>query len=394
MAPMVEELNEQIQLVNLDSTNPNEDPSPSQADSDHESEFDESDRSYKPKTEKFTMNFLASLIPKKFNGNRKELNAFTINCTAAYKLASETQKIPLLYAILAKIDDPAKSQLTHLTFNNWNELKQKLRDLYLDKKHYSQLFEELNSIKQNFKETIPQYLSRLELALAEVMKEIPNIEKDPNLLPGAISSIQQIALNRFVYHCLPQFSQVLRWKKPVSLQEAYNIASEEEQALTYVSQNRKSKFENNKSSYNRHGYTHMNKYCNTCKKKGHTSSECYRNKARSYAISSTGSQTCHYCHKQGHFAAKCIKKRNEQGKFNKYSNSSSSRNSNSSNNSSRSCTYCKKDGHTMEQCYKKKNDSKKEVIAGTNTNALNCNELPSQDAQSWGSEVEILGASQ
>lgn len=151
----------------------------------------------------FSLTFLASLIPKPFSGNRSELNYFILDCISAFNLAKPNQITPLLCTVLSKIEDPAKTQLTNFTFENWDELKTKLKSLYQDKERYAQLFEELNNLKQFQKETMSQYYRRIELAQTNVLKEISLIETDEAMLSGSIKNIAQITLSRFIYHSQP-----------------------------------------------------------------------------------------------------------------------------------------------------------------------------------------------
>ena len=67
--------------------------------------------------------FLTDLIPKEFSGDRFELGQFIANCNNADSLATDRQKIPLLYFILSKISGHAKEQFAFQRFNTWSELK-------------------------------------------------------------------------------------------------------------------------------------------------------------------------------------------------------------------------------------------------------------------------------
>lgn len=96
----------------------------------------------------FSLQNIFSLIPKSFDGNRSELFEFLSNCENALSLCEENQKRFLLAFIFSKLTGSARSQIQDKTFNNWQTLKDTLITLYSDCKHYSQLMEELNTVKQ------------------------------------------------------------------------------------------------------------------------------------------------------------------------------------------------------------------------------------------------------
>lgn len=179
----------------------------------------------------YSIGFLSKLIARRFSGNRKELNSFIVDCNSAFKLAHPSQKEALMYNVLSKLDDPAKTQLTNTEYDTWEELREKLNSLYKEKRSHAQLLQDLNNIQQGPNEKIPEFYTRLEAALAEVIKEIKEREINPDRLSGAIDNVNDVALNRFVYYSIPMISCVLRWKSPNTLQEAYTTALEEERAM-------------------------------------------------------------------------------------------------------------------------------------------------------------------
>ena len=119
----------------------------------------ESETLNNPTPLEFEMKFLCD--PKEFTGNRYELGQFIANCNNADELASMGQKNSLLYFILSRISGHATEQLVFHKFNNWCELKERLKILYQEKKHYCQIMEDLNNCKQTRSEDITSYHQRL-----------------------------------------------------------------------------------------------------------------------------------------------------------------------------------------------------------------------------------------
>lgn len=177
------------------------------------------------------MQFLCNLIPEEFSGNRYELGQFIASCNNADELASARQKTPLLYFILSKISGNAKEQLALQNFSTWTDLKEQLKILFQDKKHYCQIMEELNNSRQHHSENITACYQRLLTLSSRALSAIQQYSNDPLEIPGKKKSVEETTLNRFVYHSCPQISQMLRWKEFSSLNSAYSAAVAEERVL-------------------------------------------------------------------------------------------------------------------------------------------------------------------
>ncbi|KAK5637770.1 hypothetical protein RI129_000048 [Pyrocoelia pectoralis] len=132
---------------------------------------------------------------------------------------------------LSKISGRAKEQLPCRTFSDWDSLKAKLKDLYQDKKHYSQVMEELNNCKQHFNESVHDFFQRLEILNSRALASVKLQNQDISLLQGKIQAIEEITLSRFVFHSIPAISQMLRWKDFDSLNAAFTAAISEERAI-------------------------------------------------------------------------------------------------------------------------------------------------------------------
>ncbi|KAL0278097.1 UNVERIFIED_CONTAM: hypothetical protein PYX00_000006 [Menopon gallinae] len=127
--------------------------------------------------------FLCRLIPDSFDGNRFELGQFIANCNNANDVAPDELKAPLLYYILARIKD---------------------------RKHYTQIMEELNNCKQRENESVSDFFQRLEILNARALTAVRQYSKNTEDIPGKITTINEITLNRFVFHSSPPLFQMLR----------------------------------------------------------------------------------------------------------------------------------------------------------------------------------------
>jgi hypothetical protein len=248
-----------------------------------------------PQNPQLTISDLFKIINTEFTGKRDELSRFIRYCNYADELAANSQKDALFYYIVTRITGHASSQIEGKEVNGWPGLRDILIQLYGTNKSYTQLMEELNTIKQNPGESISSYLQGIEklqgLALDSVRLSNNVTQQD-----GKCEAVRIIALQRFIRHSHNNISRYLRWKDPKTLSETYSLAIEEESALTergFI--NPKSSRNSNftKSSYHYHKqinfsksvmdhqqqiqkspndnqpFRHSTKICNYCKKQGH-----------------------------------------------------------------------------------------------------------------------------
>ena len=320
-------------------------------------------------TSDFPIQFLCNLIPKEFTGNRFELGQFLANCNNANELASERQKTPLLYFILSKISGNAKEQLALQDFHNWAELKDQLKRLYQDKKHYCQIMEELNNCKQFPSEGINAFYQRLLTLSSRALSAIQQYASDPLEILGKKKSVEEATLNRFVYHSSPQISQMLRWKDFDNLNSAYSAAVSEERAL------------------NMHKYTKQGS-CKICKRTNHETSQCrFKSSGPNHNRVVNHVQTPNQSRNNYHNSHQQNPTESHQSYTqNRYQNQNHV-SSNQPVNQSKSCNYCKKQGHLIAECRKRQfNNSRREQFTNQNSSRtenaavhLNSQESPATD---------------
>nr|CAI5863056.1 unnamed protein product [Callosobruchus analis] len=174
------------------------------------------------------LSFLCSLIPKSYDGNRQELHEFLGNCDNAMRFASDTQKDALMAYIISKLTGSAKAQLRDKEFETWSQLKDLLLQLYADRKHYTQLMEELNTLKQSKDETVLRFYNKIDSLTTRLINAIHE-RGNPT---GKVETIKELALQRFIYHSLPDISRFLRGRQIHTLSDALHLAQEEERALS------------------------------------------------------------------------------------------------------------------------------------------------------------------
>ncbi|XP_030766857.1 putative uncharacterized protein DDB_G0272516 [Sitophilus oryzae] len=267
-------------------------------------------------TDPLSLDFICKLIPFGFSGDRNELGQFLANCNSANELASQNQKLPLLYFILSRISGTAKEQLTTQSFESWEILRQKLKDLYKERKHYVQLIEELNNCRQNSNESVDDFFQRLEVLYHRTISSAQQSYRNDAELPGKTQTIRELTLNRFIYHSKPEISQMLRYKGFNCIKEAHNAALCEERILNMLKTNK------------------SNQYCKICRNNSHSTNNCCKNYPQS-----NGNYRVH------------VNNSNKSNNHN-FNHTFNQPSSNSQHNNIKQCKYCKKYGHTIDECRK------------------------------------------
>lgn len=205
-----------------------------------------------------------------FNGDRRELSSFLQNGNSAFSLASQTQKAPLLLYVVSQLSINVVNEVELSEVKTWKELKSKLRLYYSHTKHLVHAHEELEMIRQHSNESITDFFKRVERAKNDCLQAeiLNNHESSKEDLPGLKRSIQQTALRRFIIHCHPSISTMLRAREIKSLNEAFSLALREEKILNYTK-----------------GRQVKEMYCSFCHKNNHTSENCKRKQQNALSVS-------------------------------------------------------------------------------------------------------------
>lgn len=242
------------------------------------------------------IDFLIKLIPESFDGDRFKLRSFIKQVDAVFELASEAQTPALLLFVKSKIKGKAREQIDiHCNLTSWQDISELLISLYQDKKTLDQLLEELSSTRQLIHESVSQFYQRLEDINSRILAIIHSTENDVTKLSGRISMINDVTLNRFIYHTQPQISQMLRYREFECINKALTAAIAEEKVLKLTPRSfpkqsysgGSNKFNNNpnNTTANRNQFRSVNfnqsnannreiKKCNYCRNLGHNIDEC------------------------------------------------------------------------------------------------------------------------
>lgn len=231
-----------------------------------------------------------------FNGERSELNTFIQNCNSAIQLAQPHQTSKLFLYIAAQLSSNVVNEIDLPSIKNWTDLKAQLKKYYSQIKDVTQLHEELETIKQQSHENVTDYFKRLEKLKNECMAAEQNLAEDPKEIPSLKKSVERTALRRFILHCKPEISQMLRARNIKTLNEAFSIALAEEKIISYT------KPQHLKPSL----------YCSYCKTKTHSTQNCRKKPPQTNKNNTPSSydatKFCNYCKNKGHTIQECRKR--------------------------------------------------------------------------------------
>lgn len=264
-------------------------------------------------SEQFPINVLCNFISP-YKGDRETLNAFLTNCQNALDLASPSQKTLLNKYILSRLESKAQIACSNKIFEDFNQLKCFLKQNFGERKHYNHLLLDLQSCKQQLTESVSQFALRVESCVTDLQSEIYNSDSLKKDIPGRIAMTEDLALFSFSLGLHSRLSNNVRCRSPKNLNDAINIALEEEkiQNLLYKTNIAKSR-------------------CKTCGKAGHTEAECFSKDRRSHPSRD----------------------------FSKFQNKKPFNTDHNQSSSQAFCRYCKKDGHDIKYCYRRKYNNEK-----------------------------------
>lgn len=260
--------------------------------------------------DKIELNILLKFI-KPFDGTRENLNAYLSGCKRAFNLAIKNQTSVLLDFAITQLEGKAETAVANHTFQNWEELSEFLKLLYGNKKHHSHLLVELQQCKQIPRETISQYIVRIETAAKRLIVSVQQSIEDSSELKGRIAAMNDLILHTFVLNVDSRIGNILRARNVKNLSEAMQVAIEEEKILNLVENTRNFTIKN---------LPNNRKFCKICKKTNHNTNNCFRNnetnKSSNVFMGNTNPKSqnyerlkyCNYCKENGHLINECRKR--------------------------------------------------------------------------------------
>jgi hypothetical protein len=241
-----------------------------------------------------------------FSGNKREVVTFISNVDTAFEVVNPDHQGRLYKFVLTRISGEPRTAIAHRHLDNWIELREFLRNTYIEKRtldfHATQLFKARQGKSDNVSEWIQQVQS-----LGSKFRESALTDCTVEERPGILTLSDRLRNICFVQGLVSDRIQtIVRSRNQDDFDEIAETALEEESAIN--SKLERYKVPDGKSPIQ----------CSNCKKLGHSSSRCYlkgkvENRINQYSIKRRPIKeiVCYNCGMKGHVAKDC---RNQKGR--------------------------------------------------------------------------------
>ena len=269
-----------------------------------------------PETVPLEKDFALKFIPE-FSGKRDELHKFINCCDLLDQNYNELDSILFINIIKSKLTGAAYNVTKHKEFNTWDELKEILRDQFLEQRTYAQLQTDLVTSKQGLRESVRAYANRIEKLLSD-LNDVSVASAGEESKQAVTTLNSKTALKSFVDGLHPEIRLIVKASRFERLVDAIEAAVEEEKSLPESSKNR----------YQSSNTNPPKAKCSICHKQGHSSANCFSRahynlprynsnktvtKKEPISPSRTNDPnvrviTCSYCKNRGHHIKECRKR--------------------------------------------------------------------------------------
>ena len=241
------------------------------------------------------------IIPP-FKGDKRDFLAFIGNVDTAFTVINPEQEAILYKFVLTLISGEPRTAISHRNLDNWTELKEFLRNSYIEKRtldyHASQLFK----AKQGKDERVTDWIQKIQ-TLGSQFREAALLNCSESAREGILDLSDRLRNICFVQGLASDRIQtIVRSRNYQSFDEIAETALVEESAIA-----------SKQDRYRAEGFPAQK--CSNCGKSGHSSSRCYfrdKKEARVNPITIGDSRgisqiTCFLCGEKGHLARNCRK---------------------------------------------------------------------------------------
>jgi hypothetical protein len=235
-----------------------------------------------------------------FSGNKKEVLAFISNVDTAFEVVNPDHRGRLYKFVLTRISGEPRTAITHRHLENWIELKEFLRNTYIEKRTLDYHANTLFKARQEKAESVSEWIQKIQ-SLGSKFREAALTDCTAEERPGILTLSDRLRNICFVQGLVSDRIQtIVRSRNQDDFDEVAETALEEESAIN-------SKLERYRGQEGKNPVQ-----CSICKRSGHTSNKCFQ-KARGdirinqYSINKKPLRevVCFSCGMKGHFAKEC-----------------------------------------------------------------------------------------
>lgn len=241
------------------------------------------------------------IIPP-FKGDKRDVLAFIGNVDTAFTVINPEQEAILYKFVLTRISGEPRTAVSHRNLDNWAELKEFLRNSYIEKRtldyHASQLFR----AKQGKDERVTDWVQKIQ-TLGAQFREAALLNCSEGAREGILDLSDRLRNICFVQGLASDRIQtIVRSRNYQSFDEIAETALVEESAIA-----------SKQERYRAEGP--LAQKCSNCGKLGHPSSRCYFRDKREARVNPVtvgdfkgiSQVTCFRCGEKGHLARNCRK---------------------------------------------------------------------------------------
>jgi hypothetical protein len=237
-----------------------------------------------------------------FKGDKSEILAFIANVDTAFEVTDPRNAGTLFTFVLTRISGEPRIAIAHRNLENWEELKEFLKNTYTEKRtldfHANQLF----STKQNKTESVSEWIQRVQ-KLGSKFREAALQDCEQDERAGILTLTDKLRNICFIQGlCSDRIQTIVRSRNYASFDDIAETALEEESAI----------FSKNERYKNVNVST-----CSNCHKAGHLANRCYLKDRRDARVNQLTAKVnnpaksneviCYNCQGKGHLARHCRK---------------------------------------------------------------------------------------
>jgi hypothetical protein len=248
-----------------------------------------------------------------FRGEKRDVLAFIANVGTAFEVIDPRNEGTLFKFVLMRISGEPRTAIAHRNLENWDDLKEFLKNTYTEKRtldyHANQLF----STKQSKGESVSEWIQLVQ-KLGSKFREAALQDCEQDERAGILTLADKLWNICFVQGLYSDRIQtIVRSRNHSTFDEIAETALEEDSAI--FSKNESYKINNANAECPK---------CSNCHKLGHVASRCYLEDRKHVRVNEVSVRdenreknsdiTCYNCQGKGHRARHCRKSKKRWGK--------------------------------------------------------------------------------